>query len=111
MPKQRVVNIPAGAAYVSIRATLPAHYTKVYENGERLKDLEYRLPDDNFVQVYRTVEGDVIELIGHGRSGILGRPPDFNASAQPSVGDVILHLRTQDATETNVTVYESENEL
>lgn len=108
---QRSVNIPAGAGYVSIRATIPAHYVKIYEQATRSLALDYTLPNDSFAQVYTTKAGDAIELVGHGRSGILGMSPDYAAVGSPVLGDIYLKLRTTAGAGTDVIVLESESEL
>ena len=111
MPTQRMVTIAAGAGYTDIPVTIPCHYMKIYEDGDRTKDLEYTLLGDGHVQVYRTKDGDAIELMGPGRVGLLGRPEDYNAVGAPAMAEVPIKVRTQDAAGTDVIVYESESEL
>lgn len=111
MPKQRSQDIAAGAGFTNIVATICLHYLKVYENGDRTKALDYQTPDDAFTTTFTTKAGDVIERIGHGRSGMLGRPAGFTAYQDPATGDTILKVRTNDASGTTVTIIESENEL
>lgn len=111
MAVQRLVVISSGVGYTNILATIPGHYLKIYEQGDRALAFNYKLPDDAFVSVYTSKAGDVIERIGHGRSGILGRPPNYNASGIPATGDVLIQINTVSGTGTTVVVVESESEL
>ena len=109
---QRQVAVGIGPDYTSIRATIPCHYMKVWEDGERAHDLEYTLPDDGFLTVYRTKDlYDVIELIGHGRAGPIGRPAGYCAENVPALGDIVMKIRAQDASAITINVYESVSEL
>lgn len=112
MAKQRKVQIAAGAGWTEILATIPAHYMKVYEEGERLSSFDYQWALDDFDETFTTGPGDPIEVIGHGRSGIIARPPNYNGVGHPATGDTALKIR--DTTGTGlmyVIVYESESEL
>lgn len=111
MPIQRQVTIAAGAGYTNILATMPCHYLKVIENGDRTHGLTYKVPEDSFAATFVTKAGDTIERIGHGRSGILGRPPNYNASGVPATGDILLKITSTDAAGCVVDITESENEL
>ena len=114
MPVQRAATIAAGAGFTAVRATIPVHYLKVYRNADRnAAAIEYQLPDDAFATTYTTdaSSGDIIELLGHGRSGLLGVPPGFNAVGAPALGTELIRLRSADSAEITVTVYESESDL
>lgn len=114
MAKQRQVTLTAGAGFTDVLATIALHYLKIWANGDRNSvAIEYKLPDDAFATTYTTDAsmGDVIERIGHGREGILGRPPNYNASGVPATGDVIIQLHAADNSAMVVNVYESESQL
>lgn len=127
MPKQRIVSVAAGAGFTNIRASIACHYLRVQEDGDRSLNIEYKRADDDFDQVYTTKAGDVIEVLGHGRSGLIGRPPGYcgtsratndllppntaEASDDSGGGDIILKVRDADSSAFDLQVYESENEL
>jgi hypothetical protein len=114
MPKQYQVTIAAGADFTPIRATTPCHYVIIWLDGDRsLVALEYQLPDDDFATTYTTdeVAGDPIIRLGHGKSGLIGRPPGYNASGQPALGTNMVQIRAADGSEVVVNVIESENQL
>ena len=111
MPKQSTVAVAAGASFTSIRASIALHSLKVYEDGERTHLIEYQRKDDSFATTYTAAAGDIIQIIGHGKSGLLGRPPGYNASGIPAQGDIVLKVRDQSGSAINVIVEESENQL
>jgi hypothetical protein len=127
MSEQRLVAVAAGAGFTNIRATIACHYLRALENIDRTKALEYKRADDGFTATYTIKAGDSIELIGHGRSGILGRPPGYGgtsrstgllippntapAAGDSGGGDIVLKVRDAAGAAFNLIVTESENEL
>ena len=122
MAKQRLVLLDGGSDFTLIRASIPAHAMKVYQDGARDKVLVYKTPFDDFDATYTCKAGDPIQLVGHGRSGILAKPPNYAGENQPPLtapaagdsggGRVALQVKfSDDADDTYVVVVESENEL
>ena len=127
MSKQRIVTLDGAASFTVIRATMPCHSMRVYQDGVRDTDFVYKKGDDGFVEEYTTQAGDAIQLIGHGRSGILGRPPEYNGynailaiqeppEVAPGVGDsgggdIVLYIKAADDSTPDVVVVESESEF
>ena len=120
MPKQRLITTNPGG-YTAIRATTAVHYLKVYKDGDRDTALMYKEKSDGFIAEYTTAVTDAVEQIGHGRSGLIGRPPNYNAEDTPLLvapaaddsggGDVILYVKMSDDSAKDIVIYESENEL
>ncbi len=93
MPKQTLQAVAAGAGFTSIRASIPAHYMEIFQDGATPTiAIKYRLPDDNFTAVYTMAAGQKIRLWGDGEAGILGKPPNYVASGDPALGDVVIQI-------------------
>lgn len=127
MSKQRIVTLSGGADYTIIRASMPCHTLRVYQDGVRDTAFIYKKSDDGFVEEYTTQAGDQVQVLGHGRSGIIGRPPGYNgwnsilgyaepvttapATGDSGGGDIILYIKSDDGSSPDVVVVESESEL
>lgn len=121
--KQRIITLAAGAGFTNIRATIAAHVMVIKENGERSNKLDYLLKSTNFdpTQIFTTGVGEEIKIIGHGRSGIVGRPPNYNGVGYPDEtavasddsggGDIVVKVRNNGGTAIEVIVHESVSEL
>src|SRR5262245_53290345 len=124
MPKRKRVQLN-GSSYTIIRASIPCHSMVVYEDATRAKVFNYKIKKDStadgFTTVFTTKAGDAITLLGPGRSGILGKPPNFVAEGQPATvaqaqgdsggGEQVLLVKTSDDASVYVIVEESESEL
>lgn len=132
MPKTRIVTINAGG-YTAIRATIPAHYMRIEQNAAtKSKALMYKrrnLTDHRiaanqvvtFTDPITLETGKGIDLIGHGRSGILGKPPNYAGIGYPvetavsatdsGGGDIVAYVKASDDASFDVFVIESESEL
>lgn len=126
-----IQNLGGAAGFTTIRAKIPCHSLKVYQDGARNKAFIYKRKDDGtddgFQIEFTTQAGDPITILGHGRSGIIGRPPNYNgynhilghnepqevASGVDDTGggDVILMIKASDDSTPDVVVNESVNEL
>ena len=120
-----------GSDYTIIRAKTVTHTLKVYQDGARTKAFEYKRKDDGtpdgFTTVFTTQAGDPIALIGHGRSGLLGRPPGYcgtnpvtglsepvdtaAGTGDSGGGDPVLYIKAADGSTPVVQVIESESEF
>lgn len=112
MAKQRKVTVAAGPGYTDILATIPSHSVQIWPDGDRnVAAINYKLPDDNFTAVYTTdfSIGDVIQLVGPGRSGLLGIPAAFSASSQ--VATTLIKVKFSDDVSRDVIVYEDERPI
>lgn len=123
MAKQRVVTLNGGgdgSAFTNIRASIPCHVLRVYQDGQRNVQFVYKRKEDNFTEEYTTDQGDIINILGHGRSGIIGRAPSYSAAGTPPTtaaavgdsggGDIILKIKALTTATPDVVVYESESE-
>ena len=125
MPRERLVPLDGGSDFTTIRASMPCHSLKVYQDGTRDKSFVYKRKadgtEDGFSVEFTTQAGDPIVLLGAGRSGILGRPPSYDAKDVPvdtaattgdsGCGDPILMIKASDDSTPNITIIESESEL
>lgn len=119
MAKQRVVTLSGGASYTNIRASIPCHSIRVYQDGARDKTLVYQTVVDSFADDYTTKAGDAIQQVGHGSHGILGRPPFYSNASTPGNtaagtgdsggGDIVLKVKASDNSTPDVIVIEDES--
>lgn len=128
---QEIVTLGGGASYTIIRARGTFHTLKVYQDGTRNTAFEYKRKNDGttdgFTVVFTTQAGDPITLVGHGRSGIIGRPPNYNgynallgynepqdaaaSASDTGGGDIVLYIKAADDSTPDVTLVWSENEF
>lgn len=112
MGKQIKVTVAAGAGFTDIPSTIPCHSVQIWPDGDRnVAALEYKLPEDNYAATFTTDVsiGDVIQLIGPGRSGQLGHPAAFAASGQ--IATVYAKVRFADGISRDVNVFEDERPI
>lgn len=111
MANQRQITVASGVGYTDVNASNFVHYAKLWQDGTRDRQIDYKLSNDNFTAVYIIQAGDFIELVGHGRSGALAVPIHANSASSPTIGGVYIKLHATDGASMTVNVLESESEL
>lgn len=114
MPVTRLISLNANSgAFIPVAATIAARAVEVAEDGSvPAQGLEIQFPFDNYATTDQYGAGAVIELVGPGRSGIVGLPVQnavngagaFNYRA----ADVYCQLRSATATATRIRIVETE---
>lgn len=119
MSKSRVVALNGNAgAFTSISATMICRYVEIREDEAAAPTgLQYKLPDDNFTQIYtvgthpvdgepQIVLGDKLSQ-GKGHSPLLGGPAqNMPGGVTPTTATVLIQLRGNAVGVTSVRVTE-----
>ena len=94
MPNRRAITLVAGATFTAVRVSGAYHRMKMKEVANLQIDVQSSVDAFASTEASNAELGNTVELVGHGRDGVLGVPADYNAIGTPAAATEVARVRT-----------------